>query len=287
MPKKTSIDIRSSLPAIPFRIGAPSMVYGKNVVENAKMLTNNGRGLSFTEILLFHTPVLNNIPTPRELLSLKEIQDRTCITYTVHLPASLQIASNCREVRESSIRLIIDILQKTSSLQPAHYILHIPITFPTLVAVPGQYFKTGSSQPWEDWTFRALESLERIRESMGNGSDLLIENLNYSPKFLKPFLNAGYGGFCLDVGHLLLGDENVSEVLDHFRDQIREIHLHGVKGYSEHLSLDVLPRDKMVEWLSRLRRWDYQGLINLEVFCPEDLNTSLDVVSDVIVDLSL
>ncbi|MGB3210062.1 MAG: hypothetical protein WBB19_05080 [Desulforhopalus sp.] len=76
------------------------------------------------------------------------------------------------------------------------------------------------------------------------------------------------------------------EVLDHFRDQIREIHLHGVKDYSEHRSLDVLPRDKAVEWLSCLRRWDYQGLINLEVFSPEDLSTSLDVVSDIIPVLS-
>ncbi len=278
---KKSLGILPLPPSIPFKIGAPSMVYGNSVVENAKMLANNGNGLNFTEILLFHTQTLHNIPTPREVLTLKEIQNRTSTNYTVHLPASLEIASKNREVREKSIRLILEILLRTSILQPAYFILHIPVTPPTLVAVPGHYFKSGSSQPWDDWTSRAMESLKTIQETVGEGSELLLENINYSPKFLEPFFKAGYGGFCLDVGHLLLGDENVLEVLEHFRDNIWEIHMHGVKGYSEHLSLDVLPRKSVVEWLSCLKRWEFQGFINLEVFSPDDLKTSLKVISDI------
>jgi len=286
MPKKKSAEIQSSPRAKFFKIGAPSMIYGKSVVRNAEMLSRSGIGLCFTEILLFHTPELHNIPTIRELQSLIEIQDRTQTAYTVHLPAFLEIASNNREIREKSIRLIIDIWLETSILQPAYYILHIPVTPPTLVTVPGQYFKSGSSQSWGDWTSLAMESLRRIRASVGDMHNLLIENINYSPYFLEPFFKADYGRFCLDIGHLLLGDENVPEVLEHFRDQIREIHLHGVKDYTEHLSLDVLSRDKVVEWLSYLSRWNYQGFINLEVFSPGDLETSLEVVSDIMKELS-
>lgn len=273
-------------PADFFKFGAPSMVYGKDVVKNAALLSKCGNCLRFIEIVLFHTPDLHNIPTIRELQFLKEIQNRTHTAYTVHLPASLEIASNLREVREKSIRMIIDIWYKTSILQPAYYILHIPITPPTLVSVPGQYLKSGASQAWDDWTSRAMESLRRIRESVGDISALLLENINYSPKFLQPFFDADYGGFCLDIGHLLLGDEHVPEVLEHFRDQIMEIHLHGVKDYTEHLSLDVLPRDQVAEWLSCLHQWKYQGLINLEVFSPEDLKTSLGVVSDIMKELN-
>lgn len=273
--------------SIPFKIGAPSMLYGNSVVVNAQMLANNDNGLNFTEILLFHTPTLHNIPTPREILALKEIQNRTRTSYTVHLPASLEIASKNREVRERSIRLIIDIWLKTSILKPEYFILHIPVTPPTLVAVPGQYFKSGSSLPWDDWTSLAMESLKTIQETIGKESELLLENINYSPSFLEPFLKAGYGGFCLDVGHLLLGDENVLEVLEHFRNQIREIHMHGVKGYSEHLSLDVLPRNSVVEWFSSLKRWNFKGIINLEVFSPEDLKTSLQIISDVMEKLKV
>ena len=278
MPKKKFADREYSPPANLFKIGAPSMIYGKSMVKNAERLSRGGNGLDFTEIVLFHTPKLHNIPTARELQILREIQERTQITYTVHLPASLEIASKHLEIREKSIRMIIDIWLKTSILQPANYILHIPITAPTIVAVPGRYFKSGSSLPWDDWTSRAMESLGQIRAGVGNEVALLLENINYSPIFLEPFFKAGYGGFCLDIGHLLLGDEHVPEVMERFQDQIREIHLHGVKNYTEHLSLDVLPRERVIEWFSCLQRWQFQGYINLEVFSPEDLKTSLGVV---------
>jgi sugar phosphate isomerase/epimerase len=281
MRMKKSVNTPPPETTIPFRIGAPSMVYGRNMVDNASKLAGSGAGLNFTELLLFHTPALDNIPTPREIQALKEIQDRTGIVYTVHLPSSLEIASNDQAIRERSIHLLIDIWHKTKRLQPLFYVLHIPVTPPTLVPVPGQYFKSESSQPWDDWTSLALESLERIRENVGDESKLLIENINFSPKFLEPFFSAGYGKFCLDIGHLLLGDENVQEVLVYFLDQIKEIHLHGVKDFSEHLSLDVLPREEVAQWFSCLRKREFQGLINLEVFSPEDLNTSLEVVSDI------
>ncbi len=125
-----------------------------------------------------------------------------------------------------------------------------------------------------------MESLKTIQETVGKESELLLENINYSPKFLEPFLKAGYGGFSLDVGHLLLDEENVLEVLEYFQNQIREIHMHGVKGYSEHLTLDVLSRDSVLEWLTYLKRWNFKGLINLVVFSPEGLKSSLQIISD-------
>lgn len=286
MPKKKSADIQSSPPASLFKIGAPSMIYGKCMVQNAELLSRRGNCLDFIEILLFHTPELHNIPTSGELQVLQKIQYRSQVGYTVHLPASLEIASEDREIREKSIRLTIDIWLKTSILQPIYYILHIPITPPILVSAPGRYFKSESSQPWDAWTSRAMKSLTRIRESVGGESALLLENINYSPKFLEPLFNAGYGRFCLDIGHLLLGDEDVPEVMACFREHIREIHLHGVKEHTEHLGLDVLPKNKVAEWLFCLKRWNYQGYINLEVFSPEDLTMSLEVVSDIMKDLS-
>lgn len=270
-----------------FKVGAPSMVYGDDMVTNAEILSHSGSGLNFTEILLFHTPELHNIPSSQEIQALKKIKDSTQSVYTVHLPASLEIASKEKELREQSICFLVDILHKTSVLQPVYYILHIPMAPPTLIADPRQYIQSRSSQSLGDWTSRAMESLARIQESVGNTSNLLIENINYSPQFLAPFLDAGYCGFCLDVGHLLLGDEPVGEVLEHFSDHIREIHLHGVKDYTEHLSLEVLPRDEVVEWFSFLVDWNYIGYINLEVFSPEDLKTSLKVVSEIMKEFSL
>ncbi len=274
-------------PAPSFKLGAPSMIYGYDTVTNAEILSNSGSGLNFTEILLFHTPELHNIPSTQQIQALKKIKESSKSIYTVHLPASLEIASNNKEVREQSIHLLIDIWRKTSALEPAYYILHIPITPPTLIADPRQYLRAGALQPSSDWTLRAMESLQRIQESVGDASNLLIENINYSPQFLEPFLDAGYCKFCLDVGHLLLGDEPVLEVLEHFWGYIREIHLHGVLDSSEHLSLDVLSGERVFEWLSALKIRNYRGFINLEVFSPKDLETSLRVVSGIMKLLNL
>ncbi|MFW2364952.1 MAG: cobamide remodeling phosphodiesterase CbiR [Desulforhopalus sp.] len=270
--------VPAPLPDISFSIGAPSMVYGDSIVDNAAKLSDNDPSLKFVEIVLFHTPELHNIPTPDEIQSLNEIRQRTHILYTVHLPASLEIGSVYREVRDASIRLINEIWLETIVLEPVHYILHIPITPPTLVPVPGQYFTSEASQDWGDWVARAMDSLLRIRARVGGKGDLLLENINYSPKFLRPFLEAGIGELCLDTGHLLLGGENVEGVLVEYWDHIRELHLHGVRGYEEHLSLDVLPRNEIISLISCLNRLDYQGLINLEVFSREDLKSSLDIL---------
>ena len=132
-----------------------------------------------------------------------------------------------------------------------------------------------------------MDSLKHIRICVGKEPVLLLENINYSPKFLKPFLEAGCGKFCLDVGHLMLGGEDVLEVLDSFWDDIQEIHLHGVMGYSEHLSIDVLPRRRVAEFLSRLYREEYGGAVNLEVFTPQDLQSSLDMLLSIMTELTI
>jgi hypothetical protein len=64
---------------------------------------------------------------------------------------------------------------------------------------------------------------------------LLIENINYSPSLLKPFIKSGFCNLCLDIGHLILGGESVSDILEDNFSVIREIHIHGVKGYEDHL----------------------------------------------------
>lgn len=283
---KKNRDLFPSRHNFSFNLGAPSMVYGKNTIDNVLQLADNTTGLDFVEIVLFHTPTLHNIPTSAEIQAINEIGNLTDITYTVHLPSSLEIGSEDQETREDSIRLLVDIWSRTITLDPAYYILHIPITKPTLVPVPGEYFYSESSYRWDEWTSRAMESLRRIHKSIGEETVLLLENINYSPKFLRPFLEAGCGQFCLDVGHLMLGDENVLEVLDNFWDDIREIHLHGVIGYSEHLSIDVLPEAQVAELISRLHFLDYRGAVNLEVFTPKDLRSSLGLLSSIMKEMA-
>ena len=251
------------------------MVFGADLVENVRLLAEH---VDHIEILLFHTPSLHNIPGPKKIRALREIGKQKNVTYTVHLPDSLEIASTDSSRRKETLRLAREICLRLEALDPKHYVLHIPFTAPTLVPVPGLYFHTGNEQNWNEWTKRALESLEMLEEGIGQGHKLLVENINYSPSFLEPFWEQGLCALCLDIGHLMLGGENVTEVMKRYLNVTRAIHLHGVQGYDEHLSLSILPENVVQGWLGCLRMASYQGLIVLEVFNPEDLEESMDLL---------
>ena len=259
----------------PFKIGTTSMVFGEDLLKNARLL--NGF-VDHIEITLFYTPSLHNIPGPNEIRLLKGRAGQENVTFTVHLPAFLEIASQDRSRREESVQLAAEICHKMDGLSPKNYILHIPFSPPTLVPIPGLYFTPEGQQNWDEWTKRALDSLEKLHHLLGRDNRLLVENINYSPSFLGPFWKKGLCELCLDLGHLILGQEKVMESIREYLDVTRVIHLHGVRGYEEHLSLSVLPRKRVHEWLRYLIRTSFKGVIILEVFSPRDLEESMDIL---------
>jgi len=255
------------------------MVFKGDMLENVRLLTHLVDNI---EIVLFHTPTLHNILGPKEIRLLKRIGEQENVSFTVHLPASLEIASQDRRKREESVRLAGEIFLKMGEINPRYYILHIPFSPPTLVAVPGLYFKTGEKKEWDEWTSRALESLEMLHGALGEDKKLLVENINYSPFFLEPFWKKVCCELCLDLGHMILGQENVTGLLKRYLEVTREIHLHGVKGYEEHLSLSILPKNRVRKWLKVLSRTSFKGVIQLEVFSPQDLEESMDIIQEIL-----
>jgi sugar phosphate isomerase/epimerase len=71
--------------------------------------------------------------------------------------------------------------------------------------------------------------------TIAESAKFLVENINYSPSFLRPFYKKDFCNLCLDIGHLILGGESVKDILTDNLSVIREIHIHGVKGYEDHL----------------------------------------------------
>lgn len=253
------------------------MVFGEDLVDNVQRLA---KLVDHVEIVLFHTPMLHNFPVAKEIDALLEIKAREKISFSVHLPTSLEIASTEREKREASVQLARELFVQTSSLEPLYYILHIPFTRPTLVPVPGSYIAKDHSIQWGDWSQRALASLEILYGALDNWQKILVENINYSPCFLEPFLESGFCDLCLDLGHLMLGNENVTNVLTQYIAITPEIHLHGVEGHEEHLSLSALPRPLIAEWMQILHTAGFCGVLNLEVFSPSDLEESDTLVRE-------
>ena len=109
---------------------------------------------------------------------------------------------------------------------------------------------------------------------------ILVENINYSPIFLECFWKRGLCEFCLDTGHLMLGRESVLKVAEQFMSVTREVHLHGVQGYQEHLSLVVLPEARVSKWISLFVENSFKGVVNLEVFNEGDLEASIRMLNE-------
>jgi sugar phosphate isomerase/epimerase len=263
----------------PFRIGAPSIGFGKDLLENVRRLVGM---VDHIEILLFHTPTLHNFPSIGEIKTVKKVGADEGLSFSVHLPASLEIASCHREKRKESVRIAVQLIHLMGELSPTYHILHIPVTPPTLAAVPGQYFTTQNHDRFDGWAQRAMESLLAIQRSIGLLDNILVENINYSPIFLETFWKSGLCDLCLDMGHLMLGREGVRKTTRRFMAVIKEIHLHGVKEDEEHLSLCVLPGARLSQWINLLMDASFRGVINLEVFTPEDLETSLGILFEIL-----
>jgi sugar phosphate isomerase/epimerase len=260
---------------LPFKIGAPSMVFGENLLVNARQLSAI---VDHIEIVLFYTTMLHNFPTISEIKALKTLGTNEDVSFSVHLPAFLEIASRDRKKREKSVQLAIDLINIMDELNPMYHILHIPYTSPTLTPVPGLYFTGEHRNKFIVWTKRATESLEKIQRAIEPHNKILVENINYSPIFLENFWELKLCGFCLDMGHLMLGRESVIAVTKQFMAVTEEVHLHGVKENEEHLSLAVLPETRVSKWVKFLEAAAYRGVVNLEVFSAEDLETSIRIL---------
>jgi sugar phosphate isomerase/epimerase len=273
LPGPSSADILSGYP---FKLSAPAMIYGNDILDNVRRLANVFENI---EIVLFHTPDLHNIPPREDIRKLHQIGRRKNVTYTVHLPASLQVAAPDSGTRAKHVELAMDLIEKTAACEPVYYILHIPYTRPTLVPRLGEYFSFESMKTKRSWYKRACASLEKISSAIGDHGQLLVENINYSPQSLQALAVAGLCEICLDVGHLVLGQENVGDVLKRFLPAAREIHLHGVKGYTDHLSLTALAPSRIEKWLKYLIQMNYEGIVNLEVFSHAELISSLELAA--------
>jgi len=251
------------------------MVFGMDLVENVESLS---RFLDHVEIVIFDTPECHNIPTDQEIARLQEIKSKKKLSFSVHLPPSLEIASPDETKKNAAIALASRIVHLCEEIYPDFYILHIPVTAPTLTAAMSKYLKNNNSSEFNGWIDRATSGLEKIQAETNLRTRLLVENINYSPQFLMPLWQQGLCGLCLDIGHLLLGNEAVLKNLDSHLPVINDIHLHGVVDQREHLALDVLSEVRVKSWINKLKTFKYTGIVNLEVFSPEDLAISLDII---------
>jgi sugar phosphate isomerase/epimerase len=77
---------------------------------------------------------------------------------------------------------------------------------------------------------------------------------------------------------MLLFQRDYEHYLQKYLAQTRVIHLHGVKGGKDHLSLAEGEGKDLEQVFSILKGADYDGVLTLEVFSRNDYQTSMEVV---------
>ncbi len=248
-----------------FRIGTTSYIYPADIVTNVRRLAGKADDV---ELVLFEAGEESNLPSDEVLSELKYIASRNRMSYTVHLPLSLELGSDNDAVRDDSVRNARRVIDTTGPIDPFAYVIHL--NPPT----PG----SGGDAVWLRWCESCTESLSEIAATVRDKKSICIENLeSYPIERLMPVLEASQVSLCLDVGHLWVQGVDPLRWIVQYMERIRVVHVHGIKE-RDHASLKFADKASLGNVLGALVSGSYDGVLTMEVFNRRDLSSSLKVI---------
>lgn len=250
----------------PFRLGTTSYIIPADILPNAQYLAGKVQDI---ELVLFEVDDgPNNLPSEaviQELRALSQVHD---LTFTVHLPLDLKLGTDGPE-RESSLIKAKRVIDRTHSLNPWAYVLHLD----------GREVRhTSDPEKLRQWQEQSIRALEIVANWAGSWEKLAVENLErYPPDFVQPILAQVPVSRCVDVGHLWLDGHDPIPHLQAALPRTRVIHLHGI-GERDHRSLAFMPQEELRRVWETLLQNHYAGVVTLEVFSEEDFHSSMEVI---------
>jgi sugar phosphate isomerase/epimerase len=255
------------LPSCNFRLGTTSYILPDDVLPNVRFLAEKVQDV---ELLIYKLDDRwTSLLSPRTVGELADLAEEHHLSYTVHLPLSLDLTTN-DETRRESLDVVHRIMERTRPLDPWAYVVHLDARDRAPPPTPG-----GRDRGWLD---RCLSALEPMAKWAGGAEYLALENLEHRPHdFLGPILKSVRVSLCVDVGHLWLDGENPIPLPDE-EYCVRVVHLHGVDTDGrDHRSLAcVTPQrlDPVVQWLAS----HFSGVLTLEVFSLQDFLSSVEAL---------
>lgn len=243
-----------------FRLGTTSYILADDILPNAHYLADKVQDI---ELVLFEVDDgQNNLPSPADILKLREIAAGADLSYTVHLPLDLKMGSNGDSLHRS-LKKAQAVILRTRPLDPYAYVLHLD----------GK-----GVQDYEGWVEQASRSLELVAEWAGDPTLLAVENLeNYPLDFIDPVLDEVAVSRCLDVGHLWLEGHDPVPFLERHLERARVVHIHG-KGTRDHQSLAHVDRVSLQAVLKCLD--GFEGVLTIEIFNRADLESSIEALRE-------
>jgi sugar phosphate isomerase/epimerase len=252
-----------------YRIGTTSFVHPAGWLENATRLA--GR-VDDVELLLFEDPVPGHGPAPDEIAALARLGRESRLTWSVHAPLGIALASEDGARRQAGIDAVRRAIDVTAPLAPHAVVVHL---------APGE--REGAPPP-EDWAAFARRAIGSIREVLGTGlpaAALCLETLEYDFALAEPVVEELGLSVALDVGHLARDGAPLEPVLRRNLARARVVQWHGTDGTGrDHRSIRHYPRAEALHLLRTLREARWDGVLTLEVFREADLEDSLGILRE-------
>jgi sugar phosphate isomerase/epimerase len=258
-----------------FRIGATSFVHPASWIDNVERLI--GR-VEDVELLLFDIEGPEGLPSEAERAALRACKARAALTYSVHMPLAPSLASQNEARREAGVASVLRALAVARELHADSIVFHVYL---------GDH--EGDHAPSDPDAFRARAS-RSIESILATGIDprtLCVEQLDYDLAWLWPVIERYGLSIALDVGHLHRDARDLREQVLRYLPQTRIVQWHGTEpGGRDHRSLAHFPREQSLWLLDTLLKANFTGTLTLEVFRPDDFETSLRIVHELLAELA-
>jgi sugar phosphate isomerase/epimerase len=248
-----------------FRIGTTSYILPDDILPNVEFLAPM---VEDVQLVLFETDEHgSNLPDAalrQRLRSLAEVHD---LTYTVHLPLDLRLGDGGAATDLSLVKAR-RVIEATRDLRPYAYTAHLDGNL--LMQDP-------TAAELADWQTNALRAVENVLTWLDRPELLCIENIErWNPEAFAPVVEMAPVGLTADIGHFWLQRADPLAFLERWGERIRVVHLHGIDT-RDHASLAHMPPERLDPVVDYLR-CRFEGVLTLEVFNRDDLESSLDAL---------
>jgi len=215
-------------------------------------------------LLFFESRFKDSLPAPALIRELVQQARTGQITYNVHLPTDIYLGHRDAGMRQSAVGVLRQLIDRCAPLDPTTFTLHL------------------NRDPFEPdnrrWQARLAESLEAVLAAGVPSRRISVENLDCDIEHVASVIDGLDLSVCMDLGHLMAQEVDMTTFFDRWKKRITVAHLHGVDRARDHLPLDRLSSDRMVKVVEILRQ--FSGVVSLEVFSFQALNTSMAVLLD-------
>ena len=249
----------------PFKLSTTSYIYPDQIVPNVAML---GPFFDEIELVLFESEGLDNYPDETQMKDLMSLSIHQGVNFNIHLPIDIFLGDEEEEIRVNGVNIVKKVMERTLCLRPSIYTLHLDLRN-----------KDGREETdIETWRSRISQSIKEIGECGIDPSRISIETLGYPFEWIEDIVTQFGLSICIDIGHILIYDQDLRLYLEKYLPEASIMHLHGFQNGIDHLGVERLPEPALELILSHLR--DYHGIVSIEVFSIEDLRGSLTILEE-------